>query len=193
MQDALRQYPSDNLGLDSLGIDEAPCPGMFMTSLIGCCLPHQPELRPEAAITSHCWPDVWSVCRLGIRSLPADWGCKACLLRRCWRCVGGQQQGPLQRQEQRHSVRRGPASAGLAAQLPEIPTGRGGPPSLCCTGKESTCSSTPVALEEEIFSGHRPDACMLGKTGQGCPIVSLDADNQPWECCCRRRRLQMRC
>ena len=34
MQEALRQYPSDNLGMDSLGIDEAPCPGMLMSRCI---------------------------------------------------------------------------------------------------------------------------------------------------------------
>ena len=39
MQEALRQYPSDNLGLDSLGIDEAPCPGMLIIAFIDCCLP----------------------------------------------------------------------------------------------------------------------------------------------------------
>ena len=34
MQEALRQYPSDNLGMDSLGIDEAPCPGMLIVRYI---------------------------------------------------------------------------------------------------------------------------------------------------------------
>ena len=34
MQEALRQYPSDNLGMDSLGIDEAPCPGRLMSYCI---------------------------------------------------------------------------------------------------------------------------------------------------------------
>lgn len=81
-------------------------------------------------------------------NLYAAWGSGGSPSCRCrWR-VGGQQQGALQRQEQRNSVRRGPASASLAAQLPEIPPGRGAPSSFVSHSSEST-RSTPTALDEE--------------------------------------------